>query len=131
VRLPKSVIWLLDRLSKSIRDLVSGLRYGYPVCCVFNYFLDSFLSIPSGLSRGEITDPTLGTYVPCHFHRRVNGPLSRGECLQLLGSGFAVEHLAPQDTVETLVNGKVVSKIRIPQGADGLFLSQIVLRDGA
>ena len=51
--------------------------------------------------------------------------------MQLLGSGFAVEHLAPQDTVETLVNGKVVSKIRIPQGADGLFLSQIVLRDGA
>jgi hypothetical protein len=28
-------------------------KYGYPICCVVNYSLDSFLGIPSGLSRGE------------------------------------------------------------------------------
>jgi hypothetical protein len=103
------------------------LEFGYPLCCVFNYSLDSLLGIPSGLSRGEVADPTTGTYVPCHFHKRVKKSLSRSQCLQLLNTGCLVEHLAPQSTVETLVDGKVVSSVQVPDEMRGVFLQQLRL----
>jgi hypothetical protein len=85
------------------------------------------LGVPSGLSRGEISNPTTGTYVPCHFHKKVKKSLSKSECLQLLGTGCLVEHLAPQSTVETLVDGKVVASVQVPDGMRGVFLQQLKL----
>ena len=116
---------ILGNVARAIIDIVRGLRLGYPVCCVFNYSLDSLLGIPSGLSRGEVVRPTTGAYVPCHFHKSVKESLSRPECLQLLHSGCLVEHLAPESTIETRVDGRVVSSTRIPQGIDGVLLQQL------
>ena len=120
---------VLTRLRKAKRDLIAGLRYRYPLCCTLNYALDAVLGLPAGLSRGERIDPSIGTYVPCHFHKRVQHSLSSTESMQLLNSGFSVEHLAPEDTVETRVNGRVVSRVRVPKGLDALFLSQVRFRD--
>lgn len=119
---------MLNRISGAIRAFTSGLKYGYPICCVANYSLDSFLGVPSGLSRGETYVASIGTYVPCHFHKRVLKPLTPLECARLLRSGFAVEHLSPNDRLETRVNGQIVSRVRIPDGFDALFLSQVSLR---
>lgn len=120
---------MLSRFFRAGRAFVSGLKYGYPICCVANYSLDSFLGIPSGLSRGEDRAPSLGTYVPCHFHKRVLKTLTPVECAQLLQTGFAVEHLGPNDSLETRVNGQVVSRMRIPEGFDAVYLSQINLKE--
>jgi len=120
---------MLVRLTRAARDLVAGLRYGYPPCCVLNYAFDSILGLPAGLNRGEKVDSETGTYVPCQFHKRVQHSLSSTESMQLLNSGFSVEHLAPEDTVETRVNGRVVSRVRVPKGLDALFLSQVRFRD--
>lgn len=117
-----------SRIEQAVRVFASGLRYGYPICCVCNYAFDSLLGVPSGLSRGERSDPSLGTYVPCGFHKQVTKSLPAQECLQLLKSGFAVEHLNPDDILETRVNGKVVSSLRVPFGVDAVYLSQIRLR---
>ena len=120
---------MLVRLTKAARDLVAGFHYGYPPCCVFNYAFDSVLGLPAGLSRGEKLDPWVGTYVPCHFHKHVQRSLSAIESMRLLNSGFSVEHLAPEDTVETRVNGRIVSRVRVPKGFDAIFLSQVRLRN--
>jgi hypothetical protein len=120
---------MFSRLFRAIRAFVSGLEYGYPICCVANYSLDTFLGIPSGLSRGEEYAPSVGTYVPCRFHKRVLKALTQVECAQLLRTGFAVEHLGPNDSLETRVNGQVVSRMRVPNGFDAVFLSQIDLRE--
>jgi len=120
---------MLNRVAKAKRDFVVGVRYGYPLCCVLNYALDSALGTPAGLRRGETYDPRSGTYVPCHFHRRVQHSLSPSQSLQLLNSGFSVEHLAPEDLIETRVNGRVVASIRVPKGLDAVFLSQVRFKD--
>ena len=119
---------VLDKLSKSKRDLMLGLRYGYPLCCVLNFTLDSLRGIPSGLSRGESYNEKLGSYVPCEFHKRVKHALTSSESLRLLNSGYSVEHLAPKDLIETRVNGRLVSSMRIPVGSDALYVSQIKLK---
>jgi hypothetical protein len=49
--------------------------------------------------------------------------------MQLLNSGFSVEHLAPYDLVETRVNGRIITSVRVPKGFDAIFLSQIQLQD--
>ena len=118
---------ILGNVARALVDIVRGLRFGYPVCCVFNYSLDSLLGIPSGLSRGEVVRPTTGAYVPCHFHKSVKKSLSRAECLQLLSTGCLVEHLAPESTIETRVDGRVISSTRVPQGIRGVFLQQLKL----
>jgi hypothetical protein len=118
-------------LLRALEAFSSGLKYGYPVCCVLNYALDALLGIPSGITRGEKVDLKSGTYVPCHYHRRVTQSISRSACSQLLDSGFAVEHLAPEDQIETRINGKIVSAVRIPAGSDAIFLSQIRLSESS
>jgi hypothetical protein len=118
---------IFNRIAGAIYSLREGSKFGYPICCVFNYSLDSLLGVPSGLSRGEITNPTTGTYVPCHFHKKVKKSLSKSQCLQLLDTGCLVEHLAPQSTVETLVDGKVVASVQVPDGMRGVFLQQLKL----
>jgi hypothetical protein len=120
---------MASRVSRAIRDIALGLRNGYPICCVMNYALDSIVETPAGLRRGEKRDPILGTYVPCVLHAEVRKPLSRSESLQLLNSGFAVTHLAPDDSVEVHVNGRIVSGLRIPKGTDAVFLSQVRMRE--
>jgi hypothetical protein len=120
---------ILQRLSKARRDFVVGVRYGYPLCCVLNYTLDSVLGTPAALRRGETLNPRTGTYVPCHFHKRVQRALSPTESMQLLKSGFSVEHLAPDDFIETRVNGRVVTSVRVPKGLDAVFVSQVRFQD--
>lgn len=120
---------MLGRVIHAIRDLASGLSYGYPACCVFNYTLDTLRGTPAGLRRGERYDSTLGTYVPCVFHTRVKTALSRQESLEFLNSGFSATHLAQEDSVEIRVNGKLVSGLRIPKGTDAVLLSQVRLRE--
>ena len=120
---------VLDSFSKAGRDFLVGLRQGYPTCCVLNYALDSLRGIPAGLSRGVVSGPSCGDYVPCRLHKRVRRALSSRESLTLLNSGFSVEHLAPQDLIETRVNGKVITRMRIPEGLDAVFLSQVKLTD--
>ena len=117
------------RLTRAKRDLVAGLRYGYPVCCVLNYTLDSILGLPGGLSRGERFDSKSRGFVPCHFHKHVLHSLSHLQSMQLLNSGFSAEHLAPEDLIETRVNGRVIASVRVPKGYDAIFLSQIRLQD--
>jgi hypothetical protein len=116
-------------LLRALDAFSSGLKSGYPLCCVLNYVLDALLGIPSGISRGERFDPNWGSYVPCHYHKRVTQSLSRSACSELLDSGFAVEHLAPEDQIETRINGRVVSAVRIPPGNDAVFLSQLRLNE--
>jgi hypothetical protein len=118
---------ILGYVARAAASVVRGLKCGYPLCCVLNYSLDSLLGIPSGLSRGEVAMPKTGAYVPCYFHRRVKKSLSRSECLQLLKTGCLVEHLPPQSTIQTLVDGRVISSTRIPEGTRAVFLQQIRL----
>lgn len=118
---------ILSSVSRAIASVVSGLRCGYPVCCVFNYSLDSLLGIPSGLSRGEVVTSKTGAYVPCYFHKRVKKSLSRSECVQLLKTGCLVEHLPPHSTIQTLVDGRVISSTRIPDGMSGVLRQQLRL----
>jgi len=124
---PEARSGILGSAARAIGSFLRGLRLGYPACCVLNYSLDSLLGIPSGLSRGEASSPNKGTYVPCHFHKRVSKSLSWSECLQLLHSGFLVEHLAPESTIETLVDGRLISSTRVPRGIRGVFLQQLRL----
>jgi hypothetical protein len=118
---------IVTRIARAIHTARDGLKFGYPLCCVFNYSLDSLLGIPSGLSRGEIANSRAGPYVPCHFHKKVKRSLSRTQCLQLLDTGCLVEHLAPQSTVETLVDGRIVASVQVPDGMRGVFLQQLRL----
>jgi hypothetical protein len=118
---------ILGCVTRAIESVVHGLKFGYPVCCVFNYSLDSLLGIPSGLSRGETVTPTRTEYVPCHFHKKVKKSLSRSECLQLLNTGYLVEHLAPESTIETVLDGRVISSTRVPKGIRGVLLQQLRL----
>jgi hypothetical protein len=129
LRKGRSRMQVWDRLSKSKGDFIVGLRYGYPLCCVLNFTIDSLLGIPSGLSRGESHHAEIGPYVPCHFHKRVRHTLTRRESMLLLKSGYSVEHLAPTDLIETKVNGRLVSRMRIPVGLDAIYVSQIKLRN--
>jgi hypothetical protein len=124
----KLLLRVLDRLSKSKRDFMLGLSYGYPLCCVLNFTIDSLLGVPSGLSRGESYSRKLGSYVPCEFHKRVKHALSSSESLRLLNSGYSIEHLAPKDLIETRVNGRLVSSMRVPAESDALYVSQIKLK---
>ncbi|MGD0175610.1 MAG: hypothetical protein ABSC50_02155 [Candidatus Bathyarchaeia archaeon] len=119
---------VLDKLSKSKSDFMFGLRYGYPLCCVLNFTIDSLIGIPSGVSRGESYNTKVGPYVPCHFHKRVKHALTPSESLLLLNSEYSVEHLAPKDLIETRVNGRLVSRMRIPAGLDAIYVSQIKLK---
>ncbi len=119
---------ILDRLIKSKRDVKLGLDYGYPLCCVLNFTIDSLLGVPSGLSRGEAYDEKLGSYVPCEFHKRVKHSLTPKESLRLFDSGFRVEHLAPKDLIETRVNGRLIASVEIPAELDGVYVSQIRLK---
>jgi len=118
---------VLGCVARASANVVRGLKCGYPLCCVLNYSLDSLLGIPSGLSRGELVKPRTGTYVPCYFHKRVKKSLSRSECLQLLNTGCLVEHLPPQSTIQTLVDGRVISSTRVPEGTRALLLQQLRL----
>jgi hypothetical protein len=118
---------IVNRIARAIHSARDGLKFGYPLCCVLNYSLDLLLGIPSGLSRGEIADFRAGPHVPCHFHKRVKKSLSRTQCLQLLDTGSLVEHLAPQSTVETRVDGRVVASVQVPDGMRGVFLQQLRL----
>ena len=118
---------ILGNATRAILSIVRGLGLGYPPCCVFNYSLDSLLGIPSGLSRGEVVTPTKGTYVPCHFHKSITKSMSRPKCLQLLRTGCLVEHLAPQSTIATLVDGRVIASTQVPEGVRGVFLQQLRL----
>lgn len=118
---------ILGHLSRAIGSIVLGLKMGYPVCCVLNYSLDTLLGIPSGLSRGEIQSPALGAYAPCHFHRRVERPLSRSECLNLVRTGSAVEHVASRSKIQTVVNGKTIFSTYVPEGMSGVLLEQLIL----
>lgn len=118
---------ILGHLSRAIGSIVLGLKMGYPVCCVLNYSLDALLGIPSGLSRGELRSPALGVYVPCHFHSRVGRPLSRSECLNILRTGSAVEHVAARSAIQTIVNGKVIFSTHVPTGMSGVLLEQLIL----
>ena len=62
-------ISLLERLLKAINDLVAGLRYHYPICCIINYCVDRILDRPSAQLRwSSRTD-----YVECAWHVRRNG----------------------------------------------------------
>lgn len=124
---PEARSGILSSTARAIGSFVRGLRLGYPACCVFNYSLDSLLGIPSGLSRGEASSPNTGPYVPCHFHKKVRKSLSRSECLQLLHTGFLIEHLAPESTIETLVDGKLIASTRVPKGSRALLLQQLRL----
>jgi len=105
-----------------------GLSYGYPLCCILNFTIDSLLGVPSGLSRGESYSGKFGSYIPCEFHKKVKRALTPSESLHLLSSGYSVEHLAPEDLIETRVNGRVVSSMRIPAGLDAVYVSQIKLK---
>lgn len=117
----------LGRLSRAIGSIVLGLKIGYPVCCVLNYSLDELLGIPSGLSRGELRTSELGAYAPCHFHRRVQRPLSRFECLNIVRTGSAAEHVAARSTIQTIVNGKTIFSTYVPSGMSGVLLEQLIL----
>jgi len=125
--LPEARSGILGSTTRAVTSFVRGLRLGYPACCVLNYSLDSLLGIPSGLSRGESSSPNTGAYVPCHFHKKVGKSLTRSECLQLLHTGFLVEHLAPESRIETLVDGKLISSTWVPRGSRGVFLQQLRL----
>ncbi len=127
---PVPRLGISSRIASAIHSISAGLRFGYPLCCVFNYSLDMLLDIPSGLSRGEVRDAKIGAYVPCHFHKRVKHSLSRSDCLKLMDSGCLVEHLAPCSTVQTVVDGRVVSSVQVPEAMRGLFMQQLRL-DGA
>jgi hypothetical protein len=118
---------ILGHLSRAIGSIFLGLKMGYPVCCVLNYSWDTLLGIPSGLSRGEIETPALGAYAPCHFHSRVGRPLSRSECLNLVRTGSAVEHVAARSTIQTVVNGKTIFATYVPEGMSGVLLEQLIL----
>lgn len=125
----EEALQILERLLKGKRDFTVGVQHRYPLCCVLNYVLDSLLGTPAGLRRGETLDPRTGTYVPCHFHKRVHRSLSPTESMHLLNSGFSVEHLAPEDLLETRVNGKVVASVRVPKDLDAVFVSQVRFQD--
>jgi hypothetical protein len=118
---------VLRCVARAIESVIHGLKFGYPICCVFNYSLDSLLGIPSGVSRGEKMTPAREEYVPCHFHKKVKKSMSRSECLQLLDTGCLVEHLAPESTVETILDGRVISSTRVPKGIRGVLLQQLRL----
>ncbi len=124
----RTVEIMIGRVGRAVRGLLQGLKFGYPFCCVLNYSFDTLLGLPSGLSRGETSSTTLGPYVPCHYHKKLNA-LSRRECLELIKGGYLVERLAPNAKVEMFVNGKVVSAIYIPEGIEGLLLQQIKLTE--
>lgn len=119
---------MIGRAARAVKDLLRGIKLRYPICCVLNYSLDTILGVPAGLSRGEISSPPVGTYVPCHLHKRIRS-LSRTECDEFMKSGYTVERLAPNATLEMRVDGKVVSSLHIPEGLEALLLQQVRLTE--
>lgn len=56
----------LKRILKAGTDLVAGLRYHYPICCVINYCIDTILDRPSAQLRWS----SRANYVECAWHIR-------------------------------------------------------------
>ncbi len=57
------------RILKAVNDLIAGIRYHYPICCVLNFCLDTLLDRPSAQLRySDRTD-----YVECFLHIRKYG----------------------------------------------------------
>jgi hypothetical protein len=57
-----------NRTLKAIRDFFVGIRYGYPVCCIAEFAIDTMLDRPSAQLRwNDTTD-----HVPCVLHNRMH-----------------------------------------------------------
>lgn len=54
----------LSPIEKALRDLINGLEYGYPLCCIEEYCLDSLEGRYSAWRRGTVPWG-FGKYVPC------------------------------------------------------------------
>jgi hypothetical protein len=114
------------RMKFFLRHFINGVKYGYPLCCIINFCIDSIVGLPSGISRG--VRHRLGGYVPCRLHTRILRPLGKAECMRLMESGFGIETLGPNDLVEIRVNDRTVFATRIPVGLDGILQYHMVLR---
>ena len=53
------------RMWKALNDLIAGLRYRYPLCCVLNFCIDTMLDRPCAQLRYSEKE-----YVECFVHVR-------------------------------------------------------------
>jgi hypothetical protein len=57
------------RIKKAIKDIINGIKEGYPICCVINFSIDTLRNLPiQGIIR--YTNVTNFQYVPCKIHYR-------------------------------------------------------------
>jgi hypothetical protein len=55
------------QITKSIKDLINGIKYGYPLCCIIQFSLDTLRNLPIQATL-RYTDTV--DYVPCNLHIR-------------------------------------------------------------
>jgi hypothetical protein len=56
------------RILKAINDFIAGIHYGYPLCCVLNFCIDTLLNRPCAQLRYSDKE-----YVECFMHIRKHG----------------------------------------------------------
>lgn len=61
----------MTRTKMALRHLRRGVRFGYPICCVVRYSLDTFAPHPfRALVRGAVKRSPKTQFVPCGiFHK--------------------------------------------------------------
>jgi hypothetical protein len=60
---------LKNRILKAVKAFLAGIHYGYPLCCILNFCIDSLLDRPAAQLRWS--DKT--EFVECCFHVRKHG----------------------------------------------------------
>lgn len=55
----------LPTIQRALRDVEAGLFYGYPLCCIEEFCMDTLDGLYSGLRRGHIDTDDGRRYVPC------------------------------------------------------------------
>ena len=83
----------LNKIREFIKDIINGIRCGYPICCVLEYSIDRLRGIEEQAYRKGliIKDGKIQDFVPCFIHRRLYKRISYEDALRLRNPEYHVE----------------------------------------
>jgi len=101
----------LNKIREFIKDIINGIRCGYPICCVLEYSIDRLRGIEEQAYRKDliIKDGKIRDFIPCFIHRRLYKRMSYEDALRLRNPEYYVEVRFKSEEVPEIIYMPIVT----------------------